>query len=635
MGTPKGYSGKILHVDLSREEFYIEEPAESFYRTYLGGSCLGAYYVFKGMDKNIDAFDPKNVLVFAISPTTGAMISGASRFNITAKSPLTDTLGDSQGGGFWGAELKKAGFDAIVIKGKAANPVYLWIHDGQFEIKDASYIWGKFTKEAQSAIREELEDDKIRVALIGPAGENLVRYACVTNELKHFNGRNGMGAVMGSKNLKAIAVRGTGKPVFQNEEEIKELARYGMQQIKEDYNVISLREYGTANTVSYNQSIGGLPTRNWLSGVFQGAENISGEKLSSTILIKKESCWGCGVRCKRVVEAKEPYEVDPEYGGPEYETIASLGSYLEIDDLVGISKANELCNKYTIDTISLGGTLAFAMECFEKGLITEEDTGGIELVFGNTDAVLKIIEMIGKREGFGNILAEGCARAAAIIGPEAKKYAIHVKKQEFPAHMPRIKASLALAYACNPFGADHQSSEHDDLITYEPLNEQVINLGINKAENLNELNFEKAKFFAYTQRVFSLLDTLELCMFCFGISTFYNMGHVVKLLKAATGWDTNLWELLLVGERRINLMRAFNYREGFNESDDVLPDRIFEGLVGGSSEGQAINKEEFYKTRKMYYQLAGLHPDNGNPTRVKLMELGLDWVEKLLDLEDN
>ena len=540
MNKLKGYCGKILHLDLSREKFFIEEPTDSFYRTYMGGSCLGAYYVLNEMEQGIDAFDPRNVLVFAVSPVTGAKISGASRSNINAKSPLTNTLGDSQGGGFWGPELKYAGFDAIVIKGKANSPVYLWIHDGQFELKDASHLWGKYTKEAQTIIREELGDKKIRVALIGPGGENLVRYACVANELTHFNGRNGMGAVMGSKNLKAIAVKGSNKPKFHDEEVIKELARYGANQMKENPAMIGLRDCGTAGVVSVNQSLGGLPTRNWLSGSFSGAEKISEKELNNTILKKREGCRWCVVKCKRVVEAQTPYEVDPDYGGPEYETIAMLGSCLEIDDLVGISKANELCNKYTIDTISLGGTIAFAMECFEKGLITKEDTGGINLKFGNVNAVLQLIEMIGNRDGIGDILAEGSARAAIKFGSKAKNYAIHVKKQELPAHMPRVKASLSIAYACNPFGADHESSEHDTSIMNEPLSEPITSLGMNKAVKLNELNFEKVKLFTYSQRAYSLLDTLGLCMFCFGFWTLYKMNHVILLLNAVIGWETNL-----------------------------------------------------------------------------------------------
>lgn len=312
-----------------------------------------------------------------------------------------------------------------------------------------------------------------------------------------------------------------------------------------------------------------------------------------------------------------------------------LGSCLEIDDLVGISKANELCNKYTIDTMSSGGTLAFAIECFEKGLITKEDTGGVNLKFVNVNAVLRLIEMIGNREGIGDILAEGSARAAIKFGSKAKNYAMHVKKQELPAHMPRAKASLSLAYACNPFGADHESSEHDTFIMNEPFNEPITSLGMNKAAKLNELNFEKVKLFTYSQRAYSLLDTLDLCVFCFGFWTLYKMNHVVELLNAATGWETDLWELMLVNERRINLMRAFNSGEGFNESDDVFLIVIHQGLIEGSTtESQVIDKNLFLEARKNYYKMAGFNPESGHPTGNKLLELGLGCVINYLSWEE-
>lgn len=622
----KGYCGKILHVNLTDGVATIEAPNESFYRQYVGGSLLAAYYVFNNMRPGADALSPENVLVFATSPTTGAPISGSSRFSVNAKSPLTGAIGDSQGGGFFGVELRHAGFDAIVLTGKSPRPVYLWIHDGEFEIKDASGIWGKLTGDAQAIIRDELGDPKVRVALIGPGGENLVRYACITNELKHFNGRTGMGAVMGSKNLKAIAVRGSMSPEFFNKSAIQDMARDGAKRSLTHPVAVSLREYGTAVVVGINQAMGGLPTHNWTSGVFDEAEKITGATMKATILEKNESCWACAVRCKRVVKASEPYEVDPAYGGPEYETIAALGSYLAIGDLVGVSKANELCNKYGIDTISTGGTIAFAMECFENAIITSEDTGGIDLRFGNTDAVLQIIPMIGRREGIGDLLAEGAARAAAKLGKGAEKFAIHCKGQEFPAHMPQIKASLALAYSCGPFGADHQSSNHDGCLASERFGSDIASLGFRKSTPSRELNFEKVKLWGYTQRLSSLLDTLDLCQFCYGADALFGLDDIVSLVNAATGWRTNLWELMQVGEKRVNLLRAFNAREGFSAEDDTLPDRIFEPLVGGCSDGQRIDRDAFAEARTQYYELCGWDPSTGNPTQTKLEELGLGWA---------
>ncbi|HHX50639.1 MAG TPA: aldehyde ferredoxin oxidoreductase family protein [Clostridia bacterium] len=629
---PMGYCGKILHVNLSTGEFHIEEPDEKFYRLYLGGSCMGSYYVSKLMKPGVDAFDPENVLVFATSPVIGAPISGASRFNVTAKSPLTGGMGDSQAGGYWGPELKMAGFDALVITGRAPAPVYLYVNDGEYRLVDGSHLWGKTTGEAWQMIRDELADDKVRIVLIGQAGENLVRFACITNELKHFAGRNGMGAVMGSKNLKAVAVRGTQRLEFHDPEKIKELAKYGIKQIKENPMVAGLQEFGTAGGVFFTHMSGALPTRNWQTGVFEKAADISAEKMNETVLISNGTCRGCAVRCKRVVGAEKPYKIDPMYGGPEYESVGALGSLLEVGDLPGVCKANELCNKYGLDTISAGGTIAFAMECFENGIITPEDTDGIELNFGNVDALLKMIEMISFRKGIGDLLAEGSGRASRKLGSDAEKYAIQTKNQEFPMHMPRAKASLALAYACVPFGADHESSAQDPGIVAEPLGENIKGLGLSETADMHVLNFEKVKLWTYSQRIYGLLDTLDLCHFCFGYyPPVFEINHIYELLNAVTGWQTNMWELMLVGERRINLMRSFNYREGFSEKDDILPERLFEPLPEGPTAGQKIVREEFFRAREEYYRMAGWDPKTGRPSLIKLKELGLHWIEEIPD----
>lgn len=622
---PRGYCGRILHIDLSQKNIEVQQPDDMFYRKYMGGSCLGAYFVLKNLDKDVDALSPDNLLVFSVSPTTGAPVSGASRSNITSKSPLTGTIGDSQGGGFWGPELKFAGYDALVIKGRADKPVYIWINNNEVEIKDARHLWGKTTGEVHRQIYKDLGDTKIRISQIGPGGENLVRYAGITNDLRHFNGRNGMGAVMGSKNLKAVVIKGSNSLDFYDETAIKNLAKTGAKRIENNSSVYGLRKYGTSQVLDANQETGGLPTRNWDFGVFNKAENISSIKLNEEFLKKRESCWACAVKCKRVVEVNDLYNVDPIYGGPEYESIASLGSYLCIDDLKIILKANELCNKYTIDTISLGGTVAFAMECFENNIININDTDGIELKFGNGKALLNIIEKIVNREGIGDILAEGSDRAAKIFGENSEKFAVTVKSQELPAHMPRVKASLALAYACGPFGPDHQSSQHDSAIQQYPLNEEMISLGFYKNRKNEILDFEKVKLWTYSQRAFSILDTLDLCQFCFGFWPIYNMNDVVDLLNFSTGWSTNLWELMLLGERRINLMKSFNWREGFNDEDDILPEKVFSPIKKGPKSDLKISQEKFLKAREDYYKLAGWN-SSGKPCRTKLKELGLDWV---------
>lgn len=622
----KGYCGKVLHVDLTGGHFEVETPDEAFYRKYMGGSAVGAYYCLKMIEPGIDAFDPGNVLVFATSATTGAPVSGASRFNVNAKSPLTGGLGDSQAGGFWGTELKYAGFDAVVITGRAPKPSFLWIHDGECELRDASGIWGMETGPAQDAVRKAVGEPRARVALIGPAGENLVRFACIANELRHYNGRNGMGAVMGSKNLKAIAVKGGAAPEFADRDAIIAFAQAGAKRSIDHPSTKTLREHGTARTILTSQSIGGLPTRNWTSGSFELAERISGQEMTRTILKKNEACWACAVRCKRVVEAKEPYEIDPQYGGPEYETMSALGSYVGVGDLPAVAKAAEVCNRLGIDTISAGGTIAFAMECFEKGLINKDDTDGLEVRFGSSEALLKLLELIAYRKGIGDTLAKGAYRAAEKIGKGAQKFAICCKKQEFPAHMPTAKGSLALAYSLNPFGADHMSSNHDASISSDTLSESIKSLGFSKTYPMKVLNFEKAKLFGYTQKYYSALDSLDLCMFCFGVNLIFCPNDVVELLNLCTGWDATLWELMLIGERRINMFRAFNAREGFTIEDDALPEREFEPLVGGTTEGDKVDREAYFKAREQYFRIMGWDEKTGLPGQDKLAELGLDWI---------
>ena len=403
---PYGYNGKVLRVDLTTGSFRVEEPGEVVYRTYLGGGGLASYYLLRELAPGIDPLSADNVLIFASSVISGVPIAGMVRFTIAAKSPLTGAYGEAEAGGFWGPELKFAGFDALIITGKAEKPSYLWINDGKVEIRSAERIWGMETGPAQEAIKEELGEKRARVALIGPAGENMVRFACVVNELKHANGRTGMGAVMGSKNLKAVAVRGTKKMDVHDPEKLRELSKELTELIGQYGPNKVLRKLGTSNLIMALNNQGILPTRNFRGGSFEGAQKISGERMAETILKSEEGCYACAVRCKRAVEIPSgPYATDSCYGGPEYETLASLGSLLCIDDLAAITKGNELCNRYTLDTISTGVAIAFAMECYEAGILTKTDTGGIDFRFGNPEAMLKGIEWIAfRRPGWGIFL---------------------------------------------------------------------------------------------------------------------------------------------------------------------------------------------------------------------------------------
>jgi len=626
---PYGYTGQILHVDLTTRKIDREKPKETFYRKYVGGSAMGAAYLLKNTPPGADPLGPENTLCLMIGPATGAPVSGQSRVAATARSPETGLIGDSQAGGFWPAELKFADFDGIVVHGKADQPLYLWIRDGEAELRDASQLWGRFTADVEDTIREELDDERVRVLQCGPAAERGVRFSALISNANRANGRTGMGAVMAAKNLKAVAVRGHGSPELADPEGLKALARWGARNFK-DSDVYTMGLHGTADVVMPQDQAGGLPTRNWSSGTFEGAEAISGPRMSETILRKRDTCFGCVVRCKREVEVTEgPYTVDPRYGGPEYETVATLGSYCGIADLAAIARANQLCNMYGMDTISCGATIAWAMDCFERGLLTAEDTDGLELRFGNADAMVTMVERIGEREGFGRVLGEGSTRAAEALGV-GQDLVVAVKKHELPAHMPQVKRSLALIYAVNPFGADHQSSEHDGSYRWYP--KRMAELDLLDPEAAEGLNAEKVRYALYTEYLYSCLDTLPVCQFVFGPAWhLYGPGQLVEAMRTVTGWDLSLWELMKIGERRLNLLRAFNAREGAGAESDTVPPKLSVPLNGGKSDSVAVAAEEVEEAKALYYHMAGWE-ENGRPTRAKLEELALGWVADELGL---
>lgn len=625
-----GYNGKILRVDLSSGKISVDEPGEVCYRRYLGGRGAALYYLLNEMEPGVDPLGPDNLLIFAASVLTGAPIQGVSRFSVATKSPLTGTYGEGEAGGHWGPELKFAGFDAVVVKGKSDKPVYLWVHDGEAEIRDASKIWGKPTKEAQEAIRKELGDDKIRVAQIGPAGEKLVRFACIVNELQDVNGRGGMGAVMGSKNLKAIATRGKKKVELKDPGKVTALVKWFNENFPKNPDVPGLRNIGTSQLVLPINESGGLPTKNFREGAIEGVEKISGEKMKETILIGQRACFACSVACKRVVKIDEPFKVDPAYGGPEYESIAALGSCCGITDMKYVVKANEICNAYGMDTISAGAAVAFAMECFENGILTKKDTGGLDLRFGNSEAMLKLVEMIGKREGLGDILAEGVKRASEKIGKGSEKFAMHVKGKEIPMHEPRWKTGVGLGYAVSPHGADHVQMEHDTCFEEKGFFlDQLKPIGILEPVGTFDLGPRKARLFTYLQHWWSLGNCLDLCLFTTAPVRAWTIPHVVEMVNAVTGWDTTTWELMKVGERATTMARAFNVREGFTKDDDWLPERFFQPLEGGPLKGKKISKEEYRQAIATYYLMMGWD-ETGVPTREKLEELDVGWVAEKL-----
>lgn len=616
-----GHNGRILRADLSQGTLTTEQPPEEFYRTYFGGSGFVAYFLLQEVKPGTDPFSPDNRLVFASGPITGSPVGGCGRHDVGAKSPLTGGFGDSQSGGYWGSELKFAGFDAIVIQGRAEKPAYLLIQDGKAELKDAAHLWGRTTGEVQKQLREELGEPGLRVAQIGPAGEKLVRYACIINDLHDASGRTGLGAVMGSKNLKAIAVRGHNRPPLAEPETVSTLGRWLRD------NVMSLAkplyDAGTARLVMGLNKTGGLPTRNFQTSHFEGADKISGETMRDTMLIGRHSCYACPVRCKRVVEVKGPvYQVSPEYGGPEYETIAALGSDCGIDDLAAIAKGSELCNAYGLDTISTGATIAFAMECFQKGLLTKQDTAGVELSFGNAPAMVEMVERIAQRRGLGNILAEGVARAAKKLGQGTERYAMHVKGQEVPMHEPRLKQGLGLGYALSPTGADHCHNLHDTYyIAKGPGLENFKALGIMQPLPAADLSPAKVRMLLYNSQWMWVLNSLVYCLF-----VPLNYEQLTGLVRGATGWNVSLWELMKLGERVRTMARLFNIREGFGQPEDVLPERYFTPPASGPLATTSIDKAKLAQARATYYAMTGWDEANGKPQPEKLQELSLDWL---------
>jgi aldehyde:ferredoxin oxidoreductase len=634
---PYGYNGKILRVNLTTGEMGVEEPSEAFYRKYMGGSAMAMYYILREVPAGIDPLSSENLLTFFTSVVTGAAISGQSRINVNAKSPMSLGIGDSQAGGFFPAEFKFAGYDGIIFRGKSPKPVYLSVIDGNAVLHDASHLVGKITGKVDEILKMEMGDNKIEIAQIGPAAEIGVRFSGIVNMSNRLNGRTGMGLVMASKNLKAIVVRGKKKPAIANPDALGALNKAGPKLMPENPDMDGLGKLGTASVVMFNNAIGTLPTRNYSEGQFEYAEQISGEKLAETFLKKRDTCYACVVRCKRVVEIKEgKYIVDPYYGGVEYETISTFGSYCGIGDLAAISLAHQICNMYGVDSITCGATIAFAMECYEKGIIGKEQTGGIDLRFGNTDGMLEVLNQIVTKTGaLGPILAEGSARAAKFWGTAAEGCLITVKNEEAPAHMPQAKRSLALIYAVNNFGADHQSSEHDPY--YEEgvgdfnLN-RLMEIDLREPTPFRSLGSEKVRFAAYTQIFYSMMDSLELCQFVYGPTwTLYGPKETVDMIQAVTGWKVSLFELMKVGERRINMMRAFNVREGFNRKDDQLPGKFFKPLIGtGPTANVTLDPVEFNHALDLYYQLMGW-TENGIPHPSKYVDLGIEWVTEYLN----
>jgi aldehyde:ferredoxin oxidoreductase len=615
----KGVNGKFLRVNLTNRESRIEEPAEDYYQLYLGGRGFICQILLQELSPGVDPLGPENKLIFALGPVSGHTLPGSARNSIGAKSPLTGGFGEAEVGGFWNAELKRAGFDAIIVEGAASQPVYLWIDDGKVEIRDARQIWGLDVADTEGAIQKELNDSKVRVAMIGPAGENLVRFACILNDINHAAGRTGLGAVMGSKKLKAIAVRGSKLPEPAEKEKVLELNRYMGKNFKE---LTTDWMFGTGINIAGFEANGNLPRRNFQGGRFPNVEKISPQYMLENYEGSMEGCFGCPVRCKKIVKMEKPWKIDPAYGGPEYETLGAFGSNCDVDDIEAIIKANELCNRYGMDTISAGVTISFAMECFENGLLPPQDTDGLDLRFGNGPAMVEMVERIALRKGLGDLLAEGSKIAAQKIGRGAEEFAMHVKGEEIPMHEPRLKQAMGLHYSVHVTGADHCTGIHDTALNKDSVDWGTID--ITESVPPTQMSPEKARMLYQVGLWRQVINTLGICNI-----VPWRYKQIRDMTEYITGWSMSYWKLMKATERGITLARIFNLREGWTVKEDILPRRFSTSPPDGPLKGVIIDPEKLTEARKVYFQMMGWD-ENGIPSYARLVELKIEWAEEYL-----
>ena len=610
----KGYMGTILKIDLTRSKVQKEDLNEAWAKQFVGGSGLGAKYLFELTDEKTDPLGPENPLILMTGPFTGTSVPLSGRHAVVTRSPLTGIFGESDVGGTWGANLKRAGFDGIILTGKSEKPVYLWINDEKVEIRDASHLWGKDTYEMDPILKSETHEKAV-VSAIGQAGENQVFISSIMTDGREGRaaGRCGMGAVMGSKNLKAIVIRGTKKVPVHNPEEVTRLPKeYGamINQKAENF-----RKYGTAGSLSVFEAMGTLPLQNWkFVGRWESsAEKINGFTMSGTVLKGHYFCDACILGCGRRVRIEQGPYAGVEGAGPEYETLALLGSNCLIDNLEALCFANELCNRFGLDTISTGGVIAFGMEAYERGLIDREDTGGIELQWGNEEALMEMIRMIALKRGFGEVLGKGVKKASEIIGRNSVEFAPHIKGLELPGHDPRGYNAGAMGFATSSRGACHLSGLSH---TFERVLKSP-EMDIPEPTDRYEVK-GKGILAAKSQNLMGMMDSLKLCKFIlFGGIT---ITHIVKWYHEVTGREMTIEDFIKTGERIFNLKRLYNVRMGISRKDDTLPFRHLTFKRMG--DGLTPNLPPLGQMLSEYYEYRGWSED-GIPTPEKLKELGL------------
>ena len=619
-----GYAGTILRVNLTVASVRKQQLSPELARRFLGGLGVAAKILFDEVAPNLDSLSPQNKLIFATGPVTGCPVPGANRFVIVTKSPETGLFLDTYAGGHFAPELKFAGYDAIIIEGRAKKPVYMKIADDDVEINDALHIWGKDSWEAETILKNESGEKEAKVAVIGPAGENLVSYAVVSTDYYHQCGRGGAGAVMGSKNLKGILVSGTkGLYVFNP----KKLLNHLKNEIEWKYTkgpssqIVRERvKYGTPLTMDFTQSLGILPTKNFKYGWFENYDKINCYVMREKLVVSDDACYACMAPCCKLSVVKDGPYAGAKVGGPEYETLALLGSNLAVGDINAIVEANVLCDRLGLDTISCGNVIGFIMECYEKGLLTKEDTGGLDLRFGNVDSVLQLIQKIAYKEGIGNLVAKGVRLAAQKIGKESEKFAMHVKGLEYPAYDPRGSLAYALLYAVTPRGACHRRA-WPILVEAKKLKPLAPD---GRAELVKEL---------YNERV--ILHCGLVCDFTYAMAGI-GLDDFAVMLNAVTGCDYTQADLLKLADRVVTLTRAYNVREGKDRKDDYLSPRTSEeSLMAGSESKPPVTRKVLDKMLDDYYNLRGWDK-RGIPTRETLEKLGLnDLEEELVKLGEN
>ena len=605
-----GYAGRILHIDLTTGKTHVEPLNEDYAKKYIGGIGLGMRLWLDHSKPEVDPFSPENPLILTTGPVSGSVWpTGGNGHAFVAKSPQSYGVGEAKSHGSFGTELKRAGYDAVIFKGAAEKPVYVWIDDDSVQLLDASHLMGKSPADTEDTVREELGDYYIRVAAIGPAGEKLVRIACIINDKTRAAGRTGLGAVMGSKNLKAIAVRGTRDIMAAKPDEFMEYVKEFHERMKGPATQ-KYRTLGTPENVLVHNSLSCMPTRNYNNSRFEGAEKVSGENLNERFVAKIIGCSSCAMRCEHIcVVAEGPYK--GTMTRMEYEPLWAMGPYCGVDRLDAIIKGMDLCNYYGIDAISAGVIVGFAMDCYEKGILTEKDLDGIDARFGNHEALVQLIEKTGKREGIGDILAEGVKIAGEKIGRGADKLAQHIKGVEVTGYDLRCLKTAALGFAVSFRGADHNRHGAYAFDVKGKVNRLVAEKG-------------RGKMVKEMEDLYTLIDSFIVCKFSRG--TYYKeLEDMTKLYTLLTGIEITPEEMKRSGERINNVARLFNIREGLGRKDDTLPYKVMHLPVPdeGPSKGAYVSQEELDLLLDDYYMARGWTRE-GVPTVEKLKELGMN-----------